>query len=225
MRGIEFPIRRLMRLPWSRCGWEDAGPFYTRSFFSFVATWLCSVDGFSCRCRPMVLPYIGSAKRQARVCPSQVLVDSRYGHERVQRGVVSGERKGRREGREGSRCDAVVLEAAVACKLRFNRVHFVSLLWSSPQVNVSGNEWTCSRVRAWGWHENVGRALVCQVLCRCGWAFACVWADWARLKEDCGGSAFIHCSPRLRSLSPVNKLRATYLFNGRVTVVSRVRCF
>ena len=103
-------------------------------FFSFVATWLCSVDGFSCRCRPMVLPYIGSAKRQARVCPSQVLVDSRYRHERVQRGVVCGERKGRREGRESSRCDAVVLAAAVACMLRFNRVHFVSLLWSSPKL-------------------------------------------------------------------------------------------
>lgn len=48
--------------------------------------------GFSCS---------GSAKQQARVCPPQVSVASRYGHECVQRQrrVVSGEREvGGREG-------------------------------------------------------------------------------------------------------------------------------
>lgn len=62
-------------------------------------------------------PYSGSAKQQARVSPSQVLVANRYGHECVQRRVVSGEK---REGREVARCAAVVSVTVAASMLRCN---------------------------------------------------------------------------------------------------------
>lgn len=84
-------------------------------------------------------PYSGSAKQQARVFPSLVLFDSRYGHERGQTGVVPGEGKAgggervvslRRSHFRSSRNLYAAFSPSTVC------------LWAVkfPQVNVSHNE-------------------------------------------------------------------------------------
>lgn len=101
----------------------------------------------------------------------------------------------RREGGKLARCDAVVLAAVAACMLRFNRAHFVSLLWSSPKlilVGVSGRVLVCAHedgMTTWGARSFV-RYCVAVVE-------RLVWTDSAGLKEDCGGCAFLDSSPRL----------------------------
>ena len=131
-------------------------------------------------------PYSGSAKRQATVCPlvagfvCQPVRTSWMRSERSSLRWEGGRREGGREG-EVARCDAVVFATVAARMLRVNRAQVVLFAVYFLQVNWSRNEGTCSRVRAWGWHENVRRALMCQVLCGCRWPLEC--------EQDCGASA------------------------------------
>lgn len=103
-----------------RCGSFLCNDF----FFSSVATWLCSVDGFSCRCRPVVFHTAAQLNSGRGVVRRRFLVGSRVRTwMRSERSSVWWE-EGRRGSGGRSRCDAVVLAAVTACMLRFNRAQF-----------------------------------------------------------------------------------------------------
>lgn len=93
-------------------------------------------------------PHSGSVKKQARVRPSQVLVDSRRGHERVQRGVVCGQREVGGRGERWLAASQWFLAAVASRVLRFHPSTVCLLAAKLPQLDVSLIEWTRSRVRA-----------------------------------------------------------------------------